>query len=570
MKKIWKEIEQDKTLEEKAKHIQEKFQLDELVSKIIASKNLKDDKEIEVFLNPKRYDFHNPFEMPDMEKAVTRIITAMENNEKIVVYGDYDADGITSSSIINRFMRDRNIDVKVYIPNRLDEGYGLNEDAIRKIASEGANLIITVDCGITAIEETELVKKLGMDIIITDHHEPGEQIPDAIAVIDCKRKDSKYPFRELAGCGVAFKLIQAISQKLEINENEYLKYLDIACIGTISDIVPLVDENRVIAKLGLLLVNQTRNVGIKELINISGYKKIDSSAISFGISPRINACGRMGHQEDALELLLTDDPIKARRLAKNLEDYNKQRQDIEKRIYNEAIKMIEEENNNENTKDMPCIILGNENWHHGVIGIVSSKITESYYKPSILICFEGEDAKGSGRSISGFDLYEALSKNSNELTAFGGHSMAIGLSLKTKNFNKFKTEFENYMKANIENIETTPEIKIDFEINSKDVSIKAIKELELLQPFGEANSAPIFIYKNLKIESIRTLSEGKHLKMNLQDEGVNIDVVGFGMGELANEYQLGDKIDIIGNANINSFNNMDRVQIILKDIRRAI
>ena len=375
MIKTWRLKEND---EDKIASIANKYGVNNIVAQRLVEYNLKDE-EIKVFLNPTRKDFHNPFLLPDMEQAIERIIKAINNKEKIIVYGDYDADGITSTTIIKRYMKDRGIEIGTYIPNRLDEGYGLNETAIKEIANEGYNLIITVDCGITAIKETLLAKELGMDIIITDHHEVPEELPNAVAVIDAKRKDSKYPFKELAGCGVAFKLIQALSIKLNIAENEWLKYIDIACIGTISDIVPLKDENRVIAKLGLKLVSVTRNIGLKTLIEISGYKKIDSTFISFGISPRINACGRMGHQEDALNLFLTDDPIEARKLATKLENYNKERQDIEKNIYNQALEAIEKE------KNEPCVIIGKEGWHHGVIGIVASKITDLTYKPSILV-----------------------------------------------------------------------------------------------------------------------------------------------------------------------------------------
>ena len=387
-----------------------------------------------------------------------------------------------------------------------------------------------------------------------------------MAVVDCKRKDNKYPFRELAGCGVAFKITQALSEKLNINENEYLKYLDIACIGTISDIVPLVDENRIIAKLGLLLVNQTRNVGLRELIKLTGYKKITSESVSFGISPRINACGRMGHQEVALELFLTNDPIKARELAKKLEDFNKERQQIEKRIYEEAEELIQE--NKEAEK--PCVILGKENWHHGIIGIVSSKITEKYYKPSVLVCFEGEDARGSGRSIKGFDLHEALLNLKEYLVTAGGHSMAAGLSLKTNDFENFKKAFEEYAKDKITPEMLESEILIDEEIKKEDANISSVNELSLLEPFGEGNSKPCILYKNLKIKSIRTLSEGKHIKMTLQDDNINIDAIGFNMGNLAEDYRIDDVIDVVGNIEINTFNNRDSVQINLKDIRKSI
>lgn len=559
MIKTWRLKEND---EDKIASIANKYGVNNIVAQRLVEYNLKDE-EIKVFLNPTRKDFHNPFLLPDMEQAIERIIKAINNKEKIIVYGDYDADGITSTTIIKRYMKDRGIEIGTYIPNRLDEGYGLNETAIKEIANEGYNLIITVDCGITAIKETLLAKELGMDIIITDHHEVPEELPNAVAVIDAKRKDSNYPFKELAGCGVAFKLIQALSIKLNIPENEWLKYIDIACIGTISDIVPLKDENRVIAKLGLKLVSVTRNIGLKTLIEISGYKKIDSTFISFGISPRINACGRMGHQEDALNLFLTDDPIEARKLATKLENYNKERQDIEKNIYNQALEAIEKE------KNEPCVIIGKEGWHHGVIGIVASKITDLTYKPSILVCFEGENGKGSGRSIKGFDLHEAVKNNDSYLTAFGGHSMAIGLSLNVNNFEIFKQKVQEYARnSKIE--ELKPELLIDYQITSKDLDIEKIKQLEVLEPYGEGNTLPVIIYKNLKIDSIRALSEGKHLKLILLDGNSYIDAIGFNMGDLTNQFQIGDKVDIVGNIGINQFRNIENISITLKDIRKSI
>lgn len=564
MSKIWIEKEKKEDLLKKSEYIQNKYKLNSIVSNMLANKNLKTDEEIDTFLNPKRDSFGDPFEMPDMEKAINRIIKAIDKKEKIIIYGDYDADGITSSTILKRFFKDIGVNVDVYIPNRLIEGYGMNEEAIKKIANDGYNLIITVDCGITGIKETELANKLGVDVIITDHHEPGDEIPNAVAVVDCKRKDNSYSFRDFAGCGVAFKITQALSKRLELKEEICLKYLDLACIGTISDIVPLVGENRTIAKLGLMLVQQLRNTGIRELVKASGLKKIDATAISFGISPRINACGRMGHHEEALELFLTDDPIKARKLAQNLESYNKQRQDIEKRIYNEAVELAE------NEKANSSIVLAKENWHHGIIGIVSSKITETYYKPSILVCIEGDKARGSGRSVQGFDLHKAIVECSDKLTNYGGHSMAIGLSLESKNFYQFKEEFEAYAEKNISKEMLKPVIEIDEEITSGDINVENIKQINLMEPFGEENEEPVIMYRNLKINSIRTLSDGKHLKLNLQDENINIDAIGFNIGEEAGNYQIDDKIDVVGNIEINSFNNTEKVQIVLKDLRKSI
>ena len=378
--------------EKEQEELGKKFKISKLVSSIILNRGISQEN-AKVFLNPTRYDFYNPFEMPDMDKAVQRILKAIENNEKTIIYGDYDVDGITSTTILKSFLKERSLECDYYIPNRLKEGYGLNKNAIEKIAKEGYTLIITVDCGITGNEEIDLAKNMGIDVIVTDHHEPAEELPKtAIAIIDCKRKDNLYPFRELCGAGFAFKLCQAISQKLNLDEKEYLKYLDIACIGTISDIVPLVDENRVITKLGLKLVKCTKNLGLKVLLNSIGYNKIDSTSIAFGVAPRINACGRMGDAEVAIKLFLCNNLEEADTLVSKMQAYNLKRQNEEKKIYDDAIKQIEL--NSLEKED--AFILDGQNWHTGVIGIVSSKITEKFYKPSILIGFNENEQVGKG------------------------------------------------------------------------------------------------------------------------------------------------------------------------------
>lgn len=561
MNRKWEFYNQDENLVQK---IAKEHNISELLAVILVNRGITEKKDIDIFLNPTRKDFHDPYSMPDMEKAVNRILKAIDEKEKVIIYGDYDVDGITSITVLKKFLKERGLDVGYYIPNRLDEGYGLNKDAVEKIAEEGYKLIITVDCGISGIEEIKFAYEKGMEVIVTDHHEPLEELPDALAVVDCKRKDNKYPFKNLAGCGVVFKLAQAISQRLNLDEKEYLKYLDIVCVGTISDIVPLVDENRVIAKLGLKLVEQTRNPGLKALLVASGYKEVNSNTVSFGVAPRINACGRMGKEEEALKLFLTDNIVEAGRITDNLNKYNRERQEIEKRIYQEALEKIEKNHLEENN----VIVVGGENWHHGVIGIVASKITEQYFKPSILICFEGDEGKGSGRSIPGFDLHDALCQSSEYLEKYGGHEMAVGLSLKKENFQKFADKFEEIAKeAHTEEIESV--INIDREITIKDVNIDTINSLKALEPFGEANKLPVFIYKNLRIDSIRALSEGKHLKLTLKDGNTIINAIGFNMGKYAEEYRIADKIDVLGVLEINTFNGIDTIQINMKDIRRS-
>ena len=560
MNKKWEVCEGNK---EKIKELAIKTNLSSLLVNILINRGITTVEEVELFLNPTRDDFHEPFLMPDMEKAVNRILKAIENNEKVIIYGDYDVDGITSITVLKKFLKERGLDVSEYIPNRLSEGYGLNKNAINKIHEQNYTLMITVDCGISANEEIEYATELGIEVIVTDHHEPGEEIPRCVAVVDAKRKDNKYPFNQLAGVGVVFKLIQAISNKLNLDAKEYLKYLDIVCVGTISDIVPLVDENRVIAKLGLKLIPMTKNIGLKTLVKSIGYKNIDSTSVSFGIAPRINACGRMGAQEIALKLFLTDDEKEAEEITEILNNYNVERQQTEKEIFEQAVNEIERAN-----VDEPCIVLGKEGWHHGVIGIVSSKVTELYFKPSILICFEGEEGKGSGRSIPGFDLHEALMNCSTYIEKFGGHSMAVGINVKKKNFEKFKKDFEEYAQnQGIRDI--IPIVKIDEETSLKEINLQTVKDLSLLEPFGEANKVPIFLIRNLKIQSIRTLSEGKHLKLKLGQDSYIIDAIGFGIGNIAENYLIGDKVDIVGILEVNSFNGMEQVQIVIKDMRRT-
>ncbi len=562
MKKKWSfyEVEQEKINE-----ISNKYNITKLLAQILVNRGITEEKEIRTFLEPTRNDFYDPFLLPDMEKAVDRIIEAINNQEKVMIFGDYDVDGITSVTVLKKFLKERGLETGYYIPNRLEEGYGLNKEAVEKIIEQGYTLIITVDCGISGIEEIEECNKLGVQTIVTDHHEQGENIPNAYAVVDAKRKDNKYPFRELAGVGIVFKLIQAISTKLNLEEKEYLKYLDIVAVGTISDIVPLINENRVIAKLGLMLIKMTKNIGLRELIIASNYKQIDSNTISFGIAPRINACGRMGHQEEALKLFLTDNIVEAKEITNKLNKYNSERQEKEGNIFKQALEKLQTENiENRNT-----IVLGGDNWYHGVIGIVASKLTESFFKPTILVCFEGEEGKGSGRSIPSFDLHEALSYSGDYLEKFGGHAMAVGLTLKKENFENFKEKFEEFAEQkNIKQI--LPTIKIDCEISKNDLKLETVEELKKLEPFGEKNQRPCFVYKGLKINSIRALSEGKHLKLSLRDDNQLIDAIGFNLGHLVDEFLIGDKVDIVGILEINEYNGIKKVQINLKDIMKSI
>ena len=561
MKKKWEILANDVNT---IKEIAEENNISTLLANILFNRGITEKRQIEQFINPTRNDFYDPFLMPDMDKAIDRIMQAIQKQEKVIIYGDYDVDGITATSVLTKFLKDCNFEVDHYIPNRLSEGYGLNEDSIKWIAKEEYTLIITVDCGITGCNEVKLANSLGIDVVITDHHEPAEELPNAIAVVDCKRKDNQYPCNSLAGVGVAFKICQALCTKLNMDENTILKYLDIVAIGTISDIVPLIDENRIIAKLGLRLIEQTRNIGLKSLVSNLGFKKYDSAMVSFGIAPRINACGRMGFEQEALELFLTNNINEAKQLTNNLNKYNTKRQEIEKTIFEQAIAKIEKEHLDEDN----IIVVGNENWHNGVIGIVSSKISELYLKPSILIDYQDGVGKGSGRSIPGFDLHEALMQSSMYLDKFGGHSMAVGLTIDINKVDDFRN-YINKIASNQKIDEIQSYLLIDQEITFKDLNYNILNELKELEPFGESNNMPNFIYKNLKIDSIRSLSEGKHLKISFKDGGYTIDGIGFNLGKYANDYIIGDKVDVVCQLEENIYNGISKIQLNIQDIRKA-
>ena len=563
MNKKWQIYE---TAKEKVEQVKNQYQLSDLLATILVNRNLTKEEEIRLFLEPTRKDFYDPFLITDMEIAIDRIIEAIEKKQKVMIYGDYDVDGITSITVLKSFLKDLGLETNFYIPNRLEEGYGLNKKAIDKIKQNGCDLMITVDCGISAIEEIDYANSLGIETIVTDHHEPGSVLPKALAVIDNKRKDSTYPFRELAGVGVVFKVIQALGKKLGLEEESYLKYLDIVCVGTISDIVPLVNENRVITKLGLKLVKQTKNLGLRSIIQSSGYHKIDSNTISFGIAPRINACGRMGKAEEALELLLSNNVYQVNELTKRLNGHNQKRQEIEKEIYENVLEKIEKDHLDERQ----TIVVGGEHWHHGVIGIVSSKITELYFKPSILLSFEEEGiGQGSGRSIPGFDLHDALNQCLDSIEKFGGHSMAVGITVRKEKMKQFQEELEKVAKDNHID-EIMPILQIDAKINLSEINTKMIEDLKQLEPFGEGNKMPIFAIKNAKIDSIRALSEGKHLKLTLKENHHIINAIGFNLGQLAEEYRIGDKIDVAGVLEINTFNGVNNLQINIKDIMKSV
>ncbi|WP_130806774.1 single-stranded-DNA-specific exonuclease RecJ [Senegalia massiliensis] len=560
-KKFIKVLSENKEDIEKAS---QEMDISFLTSKILFNRGLKNKDEIIKFLNPKYNDFYDPFLLNDMKKATERILSAIEKDESIWIFGDYDVDGVTSTSLLVNFFSSVGIDVRYYIPNRHTEGYGLNKSAIEYIKEQKGDLIITVDCGITSIEEANFADSIGIDMIITDHHTPSENLPEAIAVINPNRRDSNYPFKKLAGVGVAFKLVQAISMEFRIEVD--ISLLPIVAIGTVADIVDLMDENRLIVKKGLELIKESSNIGIQSLIEVTGLrdKDITSGHIGFIIGPRINAAGRMDSANIGVELFTTNDPDLALDIAKRLDEENKKRQLVERDILEQAEKIIVD-NNMENDN---VIVLSSKGWHAGVIGIVSSRITEKYHRPSVLISIDDEGiGKASARSIEPLNIYNALKQCDDLFLGFGGHSQAAGLSIQSENINTFRNNINEIVGNMLDDEDFVKEITVDAIIEAEDISINTVKELETLAPFGMGNSSPVFLFEDAIARDIRAVGKDKtHLKLSLLYKDIDIDSIGFNFGYLISDIENTDILNIIGTLDINEYMNKKKVQIMIRDI----
>lgn len=537
--------------------------LHDVVLQILKKRGIETPEDIDQFLNPKLCKLYDPTLMKDMDRAVQRIKKAIKYNEKVTIYGDYDVDGITSCTIMIKLLRKFGLNVDYYVPSRIDEGYGLNKDAIEKIHKSGTTLIITVDNGISSFDEVEFAKKLKIDVIITDHHEPKDKLPKAFAILNPKQPGCGYPFKELSGVGVVLKLAYAL---LDMDIGAIEEYLDLAALGTVADIVPLLDENRIIVKNGLQKLDNTTNKGIIALKNILNLqdKPIDTTKISFMIAPRLNAVGRISDASIAVELLLTNDVQRAKQLAEVLEDVNRKRQNIESKILNQAKELIE---NNIDLETSKIIVLSSPDWHPGVIGIVASRITEMYHRPSILIAEDGKTGQGSGRSIQGFNLFEALDKNSDLLIRYGGHEQAAGLTIKVENIDKFAENINMLAIDIFEKVDLTPRLTIDLELN-EDINLDLAKQLELLEPFGYKNPKPLFASKNLLLEEVRTVGKkDKHLKMRLRKKKCKIDSIGFNLGDIKQKLEMAPIVDLAFYLEVNRWNGYITPQLNIKDIK---
>lgn len=582
--KKWTFKEYDK---EAADAIAEALSLSHVTAVLLTERGCTDKKSALSFINKENTAIHDPFLLPDMEKAVTRLVKAVENNEKTAVYGDYDVDGITGTSLLVMFLRKLGLDVIYHIPDRLTEGYGVNSDSIKALAKEGVKLIITVDTGITAADEVSLANSLGVDVIITDHHECRPEIPDAAAAVDPKRPGCAYPFKDLAGVGVAFKLICAYECFMATGATEYSpddseiifdtvrecykEYGDITALGTIADVMPVTGENRLIIAYGLNRMKKTKNKGLtallkaSELINENGAGKITSSSVSFILAPRINAAGRLGNACRAVEMFLTDSEEEADEAARWLCEKNKERQKTELDIIADAENQI---SSGAVSYDDRIIVLSSDEWHHGVIGIVSSRITEKYNLPSILISFKdgGDTGKGSGRSIEGFDLLAAITAGADHLIKYGGHKNAAGLSLERSELEAFKAEIGRYAKEHIKDEDLTPVISVDAELTADDISIDTVSDISKLEPFGEGNPVPLFVMRDLLITDIIPLKEGKHTKINFVKDGRVLTGMYFGMNRDEFPFVEKDKADILFSLSENEFRGAVTAQIQIRDM----
>ena len=545
--------------------ISKKFGISPLVAKIIYMRGIRDDISIENFIKKDFSGFHDPFLLPDMEAAVDFIYDAVNSGKKIAVYGDYDVDGITATYIVYDYLRSMGANVIYYIPDRAEEGYGINISAIDQLKQNQIQVIVTVDVGITAVDEIAYAKSLDIDVVVTDHHTLKETIPDCIAVINPKRADSRYPYDSLAGVGVAYKLIYALSG---LDRHIVDKYSDIVAIGTIADMVPLMGENRFIVDNGLKNLKKCSNVGILALINVASLtnREITAATVGYVIAPRLNAAGRIATATKSVRLLLEQNKDEAYRIARELEEGNRQRQAEEQNILAEAMEIIKRDKlyNNE------VIVVANKGWHHGVIGIVSSRITEMYYKPSTVISInEDGTGKASGRSIKGFNLFDALNHCSEHLQKFGGHELAAGFTVYTEHLEDFSDKINQYAKEHITTEISTPLLEIDDVINMDAINLRTVEELQMLEPCGIGNKSPVFAINNAQIKNIRYLSGGKHAFITIERKNNKIEMPAFNMAEEVKSYVQGDKISVAGALGINTYKGITYPQFLIRDIKLA-
>lgn len=541
-----------------------------VVTLLLVQRGITSVEEAKKFFKPSLFDLHDPFLMPDMDKAVKRLNKALGNKEKIMIYGDYDVDGTTAVALVYKYLRTYTSSLDYYIPDRYDEGYGISYKGIDFAAESGITLIISLDCGIKAIDKIDYAKQKGIDFIICDHHMPDDTLPDAVAVLDAKRTDSIYPYDHLSGCGVGYKFMQAFAQSNGFPSNELEKLLDLTAVSIASDIVPITGENRILAYYGLKQLNSNPSLGLKGIIDICGLtgKDITISDIVFKIGPRINASGRMENGKEAVDLLLAKSSQSAREKSENINKYNDERRELDKRITDEANAAIDEFTDIEDRK---AIVVYNQGWHKGVIGIVASRLTEKYYRPAVVLTKSSELITGSARSVTGFDIYKAIENCRDLLENFGGHTYAAGLSLKEENLEEFTRRFLELAAEEIIPEQMTPQIDIDAVLELKEINTKLLYDLKKMNPFGPENQKPIFCSHNVRDYGTSKLvgKELEHIKLELidSDSSTPIHAIAFGMHTFNDHIKSMKPFNICYTIEENTYNGNTSIQLMIKDIK---
>lgn len=547
-------------------HLKEVLQIDETIASLLVQRGIETFEEAKDFFRPSLEHLHDPFLMKDMDLAVERIELAIAKGENILVYGDYDVDGTTSVALMSSYLKTRSNTIATYIPDRYDEGYGVSYKGIDFAEDNDFSLIIALDCGIKAIDKVAYAKEKGVDFVICDHHRPGETIPDAIAVLDPKRNDCDYPYKELCGCGVGFKLIQALAQRDEKTIDDLTEYLDLVATAIAADIVPITGENRVLAYFGLQVINEAPRIGIQTILQQVKKETLTITDVVFTIAPRINAAGRMKHGNHAVTLLTETDYSLAETFAAEIEVFNTDRREADRRITEEALQQIID---NEEQERYTTVVY-DESWHKGVIGIVASRLTETYYRPTLVFTKSGDRLAASARSVSGFDVYNALEACSEHIEQFGGHKYAAGLTLKEENYDAFKSAFEAVVKKTIDERLLTPEVKIDAQISLKDIDQRLWRIMSQFAPFGPGNMTPIFMTEGLTDSGYGKCvgEDDKHLKVNVYQQGsMKFSGIGFGLGSKVQLIKDKQRFDAVYSIDENHWNGNVSLQLKLRDIR---
>ncbi|TDQ10296.1 single-stranded-DNA-specific exonuclease RecJ [Pedobacter metabolipauper] len=565
MKKRW--VQAVKASEETVGLLAQQLNIDNSLAQILVQRGISSFDGAKDFFRPQMTKLHDPFLMKDMDKAIARIERALENNERILIYGDYDVDGTTSVALVYSFFTELTTNIEYYIPDRHKEGYGISTAGIDYAGSNGFTLIIALDCGIKSVDKIAYANELGIDFIICDHHLPGEVLPDAVAILDPKRADCSYPFKELAGCGIGFKLIQAYSLTHQLPAEKYLKYIDLVMVSIAADIVPVEDENRILAYHGLIKLNTDPCIGLKALMDISGRqaKTYTLTDVVFVLAPRINAAGRMDHANQAVKMLICTEDNLAQEQSLFINLQNTDRKTSDQNITAEALALIDDCEILINKK---TTVVYHESWNKGVIGIVASRLTEKYYRPTIVLTESNGLFTGSARSVAGFDLYEALLGCEDLMVQFGGHKFAAGLTIKPENIALFSERFEHIVAATITEDMLCPEIKIDAEIDFNQIDGKFQRIIAQMAPFGPHNAAPIFVTHRVYLTGTPYIVGGKHLKLNLkQQNSVNFECIGFGLAEDENLLQPNGPFSVCYTVEENVWKDQRRLQLNIKAIK---